>query len=106
MVGLPIMHPDSPLNRIFRNRFLIFTGLISYALYMYHQGVNGLVHGFLLGQAPSFASGIDAAAVVLSIGLAYALASISQVVLERPIRRWGYRVTSRLRTSTREPVAA
>lgn len=38
------------LNSLWRCNALVNMGVISYGLYMYHQPVNGLVHGFLWNQ--------------------------------------------------------
>ncbi len=75
------------LNRLWRTDFLIKAGAISYALYMYHQAVNGTLHGWLFGQAPQVAS-LEEAALGLSVMVIAALLSWASFVwLEKPIRR-------------------
>ncbi len=80
------------VNRILQNRVLGWFGLISYALYMYHQAVNGLAHGILFNDEPRVASWAQAATSVLVMGLATWLAWLSYLYVEKPIRTVGQRV--------------
>ncbi len=93
------------LAAFLRNRALVFFGFISYALYMYHQTINGLVHGFGFGQAPRMHTWTDfvatSGAAVVSIALAY----LSTKHLESPIRRYGYRITSEVEMTVTNPTA-
>jgi peptidoglycan/LPS O-acetylase OafA/YrhL len=75
-----------------RSKLLAGFGLISYALYMYHQSINGVLHGFIFNQAPKVANLAQLAVSVLVIALAVGLATLSYFFLERPIRRLGQRV--------------
>lgn len=60
-----LLYPASKLTSILRTRFLCFFGAIAYGMYMYHQAVSGLLHGWLRpGQAPS-TSGTNAALITL-----------------------------------------
>ena len=68
---------------------LVNLGLISYSLYMYHQAVNGLVHGVLFGQAPGVTGLPQLIAALFVIGVSVTLASLSTRYFERPFRRWG-----------------
>lgn len=81
------------LARVLRANWLQFFGAISYALYMFHQAVNGSMFGFLRHSAPSMISIADfvltCASAVIATGLAYA----STRWMEMPVRRAGYRVT-------------
>jgi peptidoglycan/LPS O-acetylase OafA/YrhL len=44
----------SKITKILRSNILGFWGLISYGLYMYHQAISGLLHGWLRqGRSPS-----------------------------------------------------
>jgi peptidoglycan/LPS O-acetylase OafA/YrhL len=75
-----------------RSKLLGGFGLISYALYMYHQAVNGVLHGFIFNQAPKVADLPQLAVSLLVIALAIGLATLSYFFLERPIRRLGQRI--------------
>ena len=83
--------PEGRLSRLFRLRPLVQTGVISYAIYMYHQAVNGVMHAVVRHQEPRFTNLQDAAVTSVSIILVFALARISYVFLERPIRQYGRR---------------
>jgi peptidoglycan/LPS O-acetylase OafA/YrhL len=78
----------SPFNRIWRNTLLAKIGLISYGLYMYHQAVNGLVHGILFNQQPSIATPAHLLAAVGVMTIAVGLAIVSYIYFESPIRRY------------------
>lgn len=74
-----------------RTRFMVYMGVISYPLYMYHQAINGLYHGWAFGQVPKVENwaGVGVAvAVMLTAGL---LAAISTEFYEKPIRNFGRR---------------
>lgn len=75
---------------LLKNRFLVLTGSLSYAIYMFHQMVNGLVHGYFFSDQPVMNSPERLAATLLSIGVVYVLAYLSFVYLEQPIRSWGH----------------
>jgi peptidoglycan/LPS O-acetylase OafA/YrhL len=92
-------------RRLLRMRILIGAGLISYALYMYHQAVNGLLHGFLLNQVPRVASGREIVVAIAVIAIAVGLATLSYFFLERPIRRLGQRVKFVPKGDLNQPLA-
>jgi peptidoglycan/LPS O-acetylase OafA/YrhL len=65
---------------------LVWLGSISYPLYMYHQAVNGIVHGFFFGGAPVIFNFKELAAALLVLVIAVVLASLSTRYFERPFR--------------------
>jgi peptidoglycan/LPS O-acetylase OafA/YrhL len=75
-----------PYRALLRTPLLVGAGLISYAWYLYHQAMNGLMHGLLFGQAPVIASHRDWTAAILALVLSAALATVSTLWLELPIR--------------------
>jgi peptidoglycan/LPS O-acetylase OafA/YrhL len=82
---------DGIFRAFLRSRFMVFMGVISYSLYMYHQAINGLFHGWFLGQVPvidSCKSMIVGIAVILT---SVFLAMISTEYYEKPIRNFGRR---------------
>jgi peptidoglycan/LPS O-acetylase OafA/YrhL len=87
-------YEHSLFNAIWRNKILAKIGLISYALYMYHQAINGLVHGLLFNQEPTIANAEQLAAAFGVLGLAFGLATLSYVYFESPIRRFGQRLAA------------
>jgi peptidoglycan/LPS O-acetylase OafA/YrhL len=96
-------YQSSLFNKVWRNSTLTSVGLISYGVYMYHEVVNGLVHGLLFSQAPlmntpeQLLAGIGVAAITLG------LATISYIYLELPIRRYGAAVAKRLSRDREAP---
>src|SRR5262249_3240195 len=50
------LYEDDIYKRVLRSDVLVKAGLISYATYMYHQAVNGFLHGFIFNQAPKVSS--------------------------------------------------
>jgi peptidoglycan/LPS O-acetylase OafA/YrhL len=77
---------EGPYRAVLRTPVLVVVGLISYPWYMYHQAVNGLVHGLLLGRGPTISSYSEIAAAVLVLALSGALATLSTRYFERPFR--------------------
>lgn len=79
-------------NKIWRNRSLAGIGLISYALYMYHQAVNGLMHGLLFNQEPTISTWAHLIAALGVIGISIGLAILSYFYFEKPIRVFAHRL--------------
>jgi peptidoglycan/LPS O-acetylase OafA/YrhL len=79
---------NSPFNKIWRNTLLAKIGLISYGLYMYHQAVNGLVHGILFNHQPMIATPAHLLAAIGVLTIATGLAIVSYIYFESPIRRY------------------
>jgi peptidoglycan/LPS O-acetylase OafA/YrhL len=86
----------SAFNAIWKSKILSFFGLISYALYMYHQSVNGLVHAYLFGNEPVVNSWVQFWASLIVMTIAVGLATLSYFWMERPVRRFGHRLSDRL----------
>ena len=91
---------------IFRSRVLTYGGLISYALYMYHQSINGLLHGFIYNQEPKVGSLGEFGVACLTMVIAVGLASLSYVYLERPIRQLGQRIQFKKEMPPTDPLDA
>ncbi len=79
-------------HRFLTWRPLVWLGLISYGLYMYHQAINGLMHVWLFDAEPSVASWRQAAVAVGVMVIAIAVATLSYRCVETPIRRWAQQV--------------
>jgi peptidoglycan/LPS O-acetylase OafA/YrhL len=92
----------SLFNMIWRFPPLAYIGLISYALYMYHQAVNGLVHGIVFNQVPTISTTAHLVAAIAIVVIATALAGVSYVYFEMPIRRRAAAFVARLETE-KEP---
>ncbi len=87
-------YKQSIFNAIWRNTILAKIGLISYGLYMYHQAVNGLIHGLLFNQEPTIANAGHLAAALGVLVLTFGLAILSYVYFESPIRRFGQKLAT------------
>jgi peptidoglycan/LPS O-acetylase OafA/YrhL len=94
------LYGSSPMNQIWRSTILTKAGLISYALYMYHQAVNGTVHAYFFNQEPRIETSQQLIAAFAVIIIAISLATISYFLVEKPIRKLGYDFTKRLQRGT------
>jgi peptidoglycan/LPS O-acetylase OafA/YrhL len=83
------LYKGGVFKAILRSKTLRGVGLISYALYMYHQAINGILHGFIFNQAPEISNLSQLAVGLLVVALAVSLAVLSYFYLERPIRNLG-----------------
>jgi peptidoglycan/LPS O-acetylase OafA/YrhL len=92
LVILRVFTGGGVLNAIWRSPVLGAFGMISYGLYMYHQAVNGLMHGLVTGQIPAIRNPHDLKVALAVMGIAIVVATISYFVMERPIRRFGRRL--------------
>jgi peptidoglycan/LPS O-acetylase OafA/YrhL len=98
-------YEKSTFNAIWRNSILAKIGLISYALYMYHQAVNGLVHGLLFNQEPTISEPAHLVAAIGVIAIATVLAALSYRYFERPIRQYGAALAARVSSTEAAPRA-
>jgi peptidoglycan/LPS O-acetylase OafA/YrhL len=80
---------NAPEAARFRSRMLCFFGEISYAVYLIHLPVLGLMHGLVLGGKPDIATApqwaVTAGALPLCVILAWALTR----AVEQPLTRYG-----------------
>jgi peptidoglycan/LPS O-acetylase OafA/YrhL len=75
---------------ILRWQPLRFLGLISYGLYLYHEAVLGLLHGWLLGAAPSLKTPAGILVTALAAPLSVLLATGSYFLFERAFLRMSH----------------
>ena len=85
---------------------LIFIGTISYALYMYHQVVNGLLHGVFFADIPRITDFSHLLVALVVIVLSVILAWLSTNYYEHPFRRWSQRVVYRPAPSEARQIGA
>jgi peptidoglycan/LPS O-acetylase OafA/YrhL len=87
-----LLYQSSRLTWILRTKFLCFWGSIAYGLYLYHQAVSGLLHGWLrYGEAPSLINGYAASVTGLAFILSTTLAWVSFVYFEAFFLKLGKR---------------
>jgi peptidoglycan/LPS O-acetylase OafA/YrhL len=82
---LAIVNPGRIVNRLFCNRMLTQLGIVSYAVYIFHQGINDLIHFAIFGMYPSFRTWPTQLVTLLSLGAVFLLAAASWRFIEAPI---------------------
>jgi peptidoglycan/LPS O-acetylase OafA/YrhL len=78
----------APEGTRYRSPVLRYFGQISYALYLVHQPISGLLHGLLLDGAPDIGTSAQWAVTLLSVLVSIAVAATSWHWLEAPILNW------------------
>lgn len=69
----------------------LWLGKYSYAIYLFHQFVSGLLHGLILKQEPIIRGLPGALTTLLALSVTFALAWLSFRFLEFPFQRFGKR---------------
>jgi peptidoglycan/LPS O-acetylase OafA/YrhL len=100
------LYKDTLLSKFLRLPTLAWFGAISYALYMYHQAVNGLLHGIFFGAAPKIDNLPQLGVGLLVVATAIGLAALSSKYIEQPIRRYGRRLADRVSQTGPIPTVA
>jgi peptidoglycan/LPS O-acetylase OafA/YrhL len=75
----------------FRSPVLRFFGVISYGLYLVHQPVAGILHGWLLGSRPDIGTLPQVAVTIGALAASVAIAHLSWTFFESPLVRLGHR---------------
>jgi peptidoglycan/LPS O-acetylase OafA/YrhL len=78
-----------------RSHCLRQLGAISFGVYLFHQIVSGLCHGFLLGRPPQMRNFSGVAVTCLALAVTIILARISYLYFEKPIIDYGHRFSYR-----------
>jgi peptidoglycan/LPS O-acetylase OafA/YrhL len=84
---LAIIH-GAPEGVRYRSPILRSFGQISYALYLIHQPISGLLHGLLLGSVPDIGTPAQIGVTFLSVAMSIGVAVASWKWLESPILAW------------------
>lgn len=92
-IALSLIYQGQRETVFLRLPILMRLGRYSYGLYMYHQMVAGLMHGYLRGDAPSLSTGYGAIVTLISIIVTIALAVISHHTIESYFLSLGRRYT-------------
>lgn len=77
--------------RVFTLRPLRQLGGVAYGVYLFHQGISGLVHGVLLGRPPTLEDLPGVALTGIALVITLLAAHLSWRVFEQPLIRWGRR---------------
>lgn len=91
LIGMTISRRFGLLTKVFSWEPLCQLGIYAYGLYMTHQAVNGLVHGFIRQQPPIFADATDVLPTLLSCILVWFLSKFLWRYFEQPFIKIGYR---------------
>ena len=83
----------APEGRRYRSPVLRYFGQVSYALYLVHQPISGVLHGIILNGRPDIESFPQIAVTILAFSVSVAAAAASWKWLEQPILK---RVPSRI----------
>lgn len=75
----------SLLGRCLRIPFLMATGTIAYALYLFHQAISGLCYALIRSSAPDLSRPSDVAITLLAAFLTFATATVSWRYIEKPL---------------------
>ena len=81
---LAIVH-GAPEGLRFRSPGIQYFGRISYALYLVHQPISGVLHGILLDGTPDIGTPLQIAVTLLSTLVSIGVAAASWTCLEAPI---------------------
>jgi peptidoglycan/LPS O-acetylase OafA/YrhL len=91
VILLSLADQSASLARLFRHPSLAAIGRVSYAIYLFHQLVNGLVHDILFGSLPRFDSLPTVLATVLAAATTYLLAQGTYMAFEQRFIAIGHR---------------
>jgi len=83
----------SPEAASMESRVLCFFGRTSYAVYLTHMMVVGLMHGAILGTAPNIATSAQLAVTVASIPVAILFGWVVTKIIEEPLTAYGRQFT-------------
>ncbi|MBI3273338.1 MAG: acyltransferase [Planctomycetes bacterium] len=84
--------PGSLLRRLAASPPLRRLGTVSYGVYLFHQGVSGLLHGWLRGESPRLRNWECAGVTALAALVTMVLAELSYRFFEQPLTRLGHRL--------------
>ena len=92
IVRVFLVADGSSYRKFLSSGLLVGLGAISYALYMYHPAINGLLHGIFFADAPRITDRWHLLVAIAVIAVSVLLAWVSTRFFEWPIRRLAHRV--------------
>lgn len=96
-ITLAILHRNEKITAILRSKILTKLGMYSYGIYMYHQMVSGILHGYFRGKPPSMETADGIVVTLASLILTIILAIISYHTFEAYFlaegKRYSYEVS-------------
>lgn len=85
-----ITQPGHRVTRLLRLRALTWAGVVAYGAYLFHQAVNGLCHGFILGSPPVISDARGFGVTLLALALTLGLAGLSWCCFEKKFVAYGH----------------
>jgi peptidoglycan/LPS O-acetylase OafA/YrhL len=79
---LSAINPPPIFKSILNNTFLTWMGTVSYGVYLLHQPVAGIIHGFIRGNAPGISTWPDLSVSVLALCTTLLLSGVSWTLFE------------------------
>ena len=94
MFGLAytLLHAEAPLSRVLAHPVLVFVGVISYGIYLYHVMVVQAVQLFIVRIGFNHMRTVSPITIALTLGFAW----LSYRLYEQPIIGWGHRAVQKL----------
>jgi peptidoglycan/LPS O-acetylase OafA/YrhL len=89
---LVLLEPNNSWFRPLCHPSLRWLGSVSYAVYLFHQLISGLLHMLILQEAPYLASPAAAMVTFLALSVTLLLAEISRRWFDGPLINWGRRM--------------
>jgi peptidoglycan/LPS O-acetylase OafA/YrhL len=86
---LTIIKPGNVEKLIFRSKLLVWMGTVSYGIYIFHEGIRGLIFYLLLQRPAQIDNWSSLGSTALAAGTTFLLAEISWRFFERPIVQRG-----------------
>jgi peptidoglycan/LPS O-acetylase OafA/YrhL len=90
---LSMLQTSSLISRVLRNPVLLQFGTISYCLYLIHDPVNGVCHWVFRRAYVEIDQPIGMLVTLVSFAVAFGLARMSWVLLEKPLLKRGHQYT-------------
>ena len=87
LLVLAVCEPQSRLGVILRSRLLQYVGTVSYAIYIFHQGIRGLVEWILSPFHGVLNSMHVVVVTILALGATVLLSQISWLIVEKALIR-------------------
>jgi peptidoglycan/LPS O-acetylase OafA/YrhL len=87
---------ESRIASALRSSVLVWFGERSYGIYMFHQTVSGLFHGYAHGGPPQMTVARDSLVTLGALAVTLMLAALSYRFFEQPFQRYGHRFRYRM----------
>jgi peptidoglycan/LPS O-acetylase OafA/YrhL len=90
LILIAFLGTEPVLERMLGSPILVWFGQLSYGIYMFHEPVSGLLHGYLRHGEPEIHTLSDAGITLAALGITLALAALSFRFFETPFLRFGH----------------